>query len=310
MSPRCSLVAFGVLCAFLGSCRTAVVVVETGVIVETPPGSATLSVDVYDAATGVRLMQAKSTNDLIELPAGEYRITQFGSEALVLAPSVVVTAGTVTRVRLGAILVTTVGGAEGLTYDLYDAAGTTRLDQVNDAGTIRPVPAGTYVLKEYFNDVFDLARDVVVVEATVTTVPLGAIRLVTVDEAEEATYDIFDAAGETRLDQVNDAGTIRPVPAGTYVLTEYFNEGLVYASGVVVEAGEVTDVLLGALRYTGAEDPFDIYDATGETLIARPNTPNEIRSLPAGTYVLKPYFGDTIVASDVVVVAGEITILP
>ena len=238
MSPRCSLVAFGVLCAWLGSCRTAVVVVETGVIVETPPGSTGLSVDVYDAATGVRLMQAKSTNDLIELPAGEYRITQFGSEALVLAPSVVVTAGTVTRVRLGAILVTTVGGAEGLTYDLYDAAGT------------------------------------------------------------------------TRLDQVNDAGTIRPVPAGTYVLTEYFNEGLVYASGVVVEAGEVTDVLLGALRYTGAEDPFDIYDATGETLIARPNTPNEIRSLPAGTYVLKPYFGDTIVASDVVVVAGEITILP
>jgi len=177
---------------------------ETGLIVETVAGSATASLDVYDAATNARVLQAESTDELIELDPGEYTVTEYFNESFVIAPLVQVTAGQVTRVRLGAVTVSTVSGSEGVTYDIYDATGETLLDQVNDSDLIRAVPAGTYVLKEYFNDAFDIARDVVVTEGAVTTIPLGAVRLITVEGAETETYDIFDGTGQTLLDRVND----------------------------------------------------------------------------------------------------------
>jgi len=355
---------------------------ETGIIVETPVGAAGINLDVFDTSTNVRVEQARSTDEFIALEPGEYRVTEYFDESFVVAPSVQVTAGQVTHVQLGAVHVTTASGSEAAIYDIYDATGDNLLDQVNDTGTIRPVPAGTYVLKEYFNDVFDFARDVVVVEGEVTvvalgavvvttasgseaaiydiydgtgemlldrvndtdeirplpagtyvlkeyfndvfdfardvvitadmvtTIPLGAVRLITVEGAVAEIYDIYDATGQTLLDRVNDTGVIRPVPAGTYVITEYFNAPLVFASGVVVEPNAQTDVLLGAIRYTGSESLYDIYDGGGETVLARPNDAGEIRTLPAGTFVLKPYFEDTVLADDVVVTAGAITTVP
>jgi len=103
---------------------------------------------------------------------------------------------------------------------------------------------------------------------------------------------------------------IRPVPAGTYVLTEYFNAPLVFASGVVVEPNALNDVVLGAIRYTGGEALYDIFDAGGETVLSRPNDAGEIRTLPAGTFLLKPYFEDTVLVADVTVTAGAITTVP
>lgn len=283
---------------------------ETGIIVETAAGAAAINLDVYDASTNVRVEQARSTDEFIELEPGEYTVTEYFNEGFVIARLVEVSAGQVTRVRLGAVHVTAATGSEAAIYDIYDGAGETLLDQVNDTDVIRPVPAGTYVLKEYFNDVFDFARDVVVTEGVVTTVSLGAVRLITVEGAEAEIYDIYDASGQTLLDQVNDTGVIRPVPAGTYVITEYFNAPLVFASGVMVEPNALTDVLLGAIRYTGGETLYDIYDAGGETVLARPNDAGEIRTLPAGTFLLKPYFEDTVLADDIVVTAGAITTVP
>lgn len=281
----------------------------TGILVATPTGSETLSVDIYEAGDDSPLMQAKSTDEVIELPPGVYRVTQYFEE-FVFADSVTVTAGQVSRVELGAIRVTTVPGSETVTYDLYDQGSDTLLDQVNDTDVIRAVPAGTYVLKEYFHEDFDFASGVVVAAGEVTTVALGAIRVMDVAGAETATYDIFDQSGTMLLDQVNDMNEIRSVPTGTYVLKEYFNEALVFAADVVITANAVTEIQLGAVRYTGAEPNYDIYDASGTTLLARPNDRNVIRTLPAGVYVLKDYFSDVVLAADVAVDAGDVTDAP
>lgn len=166
-----------------------------------------------------------------------------------------------------------------------------------------------YVLREYFHDDFDFARDVAVVAGEVTTIALGAINLHAVSGAATTTYDIFDASGQTLLDQVNDTDVIRAVPAGEYVLKEYFNDALIYAAGVVVSAGAVAERSLGAIHYTGGETNFDIYAAEGATLLVRPASKGDVRSVPAGDYVLKDYFADTVLAA-VKVAAGATTEAP
>ncbi len=282
----------------------------TGILVAAPDGSEAISVDLYVAGTDQAVKTAQSAGQVIDVAAGTYRLHEYAHGDFVFAPSVTVTAGAVTHVTLGAIRVTTVAGSATATYDLYDASGDTLLDQVNDTDEIRAVPAGTYLLKEYFHDQFVFAQDVVVTEGAVTTVALGAINLHSVDGAETAIYDILAEDGQTLLDQVNDTNTIRPVPAGTYVLKEYFNDALVYAADVVVQAGALTERSLGAVRYNGGEAIYDIYDESGEGLLDRVNDRGVIRSLPPGTYVLKPYFEDTVLAEDVAVVAGSITDVP
>lgn len=281
----------------------------TGILVSTVAGAQALNVDVYDAATGARVAQAKSSNQVIELSPGQYNLTEYFNTDFLIAAGVTVRPGEVVTVALGAVRVQTVAGSAAITFDIYDASGQTLLDQANDTDVIRPVTPGVYVLKEYFNDVFDFARDVAVVAGEVTTVVLGAIDLRTAPDAN-ATYDIYDASGQTLLDRVNDANVIRAVPPGEYVLKEYFNEGLVFAAGVIVSPGAVAERTLGAIRYGGVENSYDIHGADGQTLLVRPASKGEPRSLPAGTYVLKAYFTDRVLAAQVSVATGTTTVVP
>jgi hypothetical protein len=283
--------------------------VQTGILVTTPAGSESLSLDIYELGDSSPLMRAKSVNEVIELPPGLYTVTEY-FEAFTFAPSVTVVAGQVSRVELGAIRVTAVAGSEAVIYDIYDEGSATLLDRVNDTDETRAVPAGTYLLKEYFNDDFDFSRGVVVIPGQVTTIALGAINLMTAAGAEAETYDIFDETGTMLLDRVNDTDHIRNVPAGAYVLKEYFNESLVFAADVTVVADAITSIQLGAVRYTGGESIYDLYDGSGTMLLARPNDRNVARSVPAGVYVLKDYFGDDILAADVAVTTGAITDAP
>ena len=97
-------------------------------------------------------------------------------------------------------------------------------------------------------------------------------------------------------------------PPGTFTLKEYFNDKFTYASDVQVEAGEVTDVPMGAIRYNGSQ-AYDIY--VSGTLVSSYNEAGAVITAPAGTYTLMKYFDDeTVLANNVVVIAGAITDAP
>lgn len=282
----------------------------TGILVSLVAHSETLSLDVYDETTGTLVKRAASAGELIELAPGEYRLTAYFNEEFVLAESVVVRAGEITRVPFGALFVDTIAGAATVSYDIYDALGNTLLDNVNDTDALRALPPGVYVLKEYGHADFEFARPVTVIAGETTTIPMGAIDLHAVSEAATTTYDIYDASGLVLLDSVNDTDVVRSVPPGEYVLKEYANDALVYASGVKVVAGIVTERGLGAIRYSGGESSYDIYAADGQTLLVRPASQGDVRSVPAGSYVLKDYFSDVVLSGTVTVTVNEITEVP
>lgn len=283
---------------------------KTGVRVTTPAGSATALFDVYDATGAELLEQAQGSGEVVELSPGSYRLTEYFSAQFVYAADVVVVAGQVTDVVLGAVLVTTPEGTPEGNYDIYDDTSDTLLVRPASTEIIRPVPAGTYRIRDYFNDAFIYSEGVTVIAGQVTTVPLGAIHVISVDGEGRAPYDVYDESGQNLLDRPSPSDELRPVPPGTYVLREYFNEAFDYANGLVVRADEVTELRLGAIVYNGAEANYDIYDASGNTLLARPSSRGDTRHVPAGTYVLKDYFADTVLAAGVVVEAGAITTVP
>lgn len=207
------------------------------------------------------------------------------------------------------ILVTSPPGAENEPFDLFTADAGRRLSQAHDLNELLEVDPGTYLLTQYFNEDFVFARNVVVNLGEVTTVALGAIEVTTVTGSEAATYDIYDSDGAALLSRPNDSDRINPVPPGTYTLKEYFDE-FTYVSGLTVVAGEVATFEMGAILYAGAEPTYDIYDANGTTVLVRPASAAETRPMPPGTYVLKDYFADTVLAEGVVVEAGESTTVP
>ena len=207
------------------------------------------------------------------------------------------------------ILVTTPPGAVNEIFDLYTADGSRRISLAHDLNVVLEVDPGTYLLTQYFNENFVYARDVVVAAGQVTTIEMGAVVVDTTADSDGAIYDIYDATGELLLSRPNDSDVIIPVPPATYTLKEYFAD-FVYASGVAVAAGEIVTVQMGAIRYDGEEPTYDIYDETGTIVLVRPASQGENRPVPPGTYVLKDYFAELVLAEDVVVTTGQTTVVP
>lgn len=282
---------------------------KTGIRVTTPAGAETALFDVYRATGAERVEQAQGSGEIVELPPGAYLLTEYGTEFL-YASNVVVVAGQITDVALGALLVTTPEGTPNGSYDIYDDASDTLLVRPASLEAVRPLPAGTYRIRDYFNESFVYAEGVAVSAGEVSTIPLGAIHVISVNGDGRASYDVYDESGQNLLDRPSSSDELRPAPAGTYVLREYFNEAFDYANGLVVRPNEVTVLRLGAIVYGGAEPSYDIYDASGTTLLARPSSRGDTRHVPAGTYVLKDYFADTVLAVDVVVSEGAVTNVP
>lgn len=281
----------------------------TGLRITTPPGAEIENFDLYTADGGTLISQGHATNDLVEVDPGTYLLKRYFEEDFVYARDVVVRAGEVTTIAFGAVQVTTVPDSEEAIYDLYDQTGDLLLHRPYDGNEIVPVPPGTYVLKEYFNDAFIFAQNVVVVADETTVVPLGGLLVTTAEGSEIAVYDVYDASGAELLHRPYDSDEIIPVPPGTYTLKEYFSE-FIYVSDLTVEAGATTTFAMGALRYEGAAPSYDIYDASGTILLVQPESMNVTRAIPPGTYVLKEYFSDTVLAAGVVVQAGQITTVP
>lgn len=206
------------------------------------------------------------------------------------------------------ILVTTPLGAAG-TFDLYSGDGQTRLAQAQDMNKVVATAAGTYRLTDYFNAVFVLAPEVVVVAGQVTTVPMGGLRVTTIAGSAPATYDIYSGENDTLLERPNDSDVIVAVPPGTYRLRKYFNDAFVYGE-VTVAAGSVTAVPMGAFKLItpdGADEAsYDVYTADGQTLLSRPNDDNTVVPLPPGEYRIMEYFSDRLTYTTISVAAGEL----
>lgn len=285
------------------------VAAKTGILVSTPAGSVTGLYDVYDATGTTQLEAAFGTGEVEELPAGTYVLKRYFSDSFVFATGVTVVAGGVTEVPFGAVNVVTVAGSNEATYDIWDAAGTTLLTRAQSDNTILPLPPGSYVLKEYFNDSFVWASSVQVIAGQVTTVSLGAFELRMGADWESPSYDVYAADGVTLLSRPKSANQLVPLPAASYAIFDYFNGAFRYAN-VTVAAGQVTTFEMGAILYTGSESSYDIYDASGTVLLDRPASRGTPRAVPPGTYVLKDYFSDVVLAAGVSVSAGAVTTVP
>lgn len=277
-------------------------------LVETVAGAINTEFDIYELPGSSALRSYQSANVPVNLAPGLYRLTQWFNADFWYANDVTITAGATTTVTLGAINVVTVADAADGEYDIYDSTGATEYSSYNAPDVLISAPAGTFVLKEYFNGSFDYATGVTVVAGETTTVEMGAVELVTVAGAVEGEYAIYDSTGTTVYATYNEPDVIITAPPGTFVLKEYFNDRFTYASNVLVQAGEVTTVTMGAIRYNGTQ-AYDIY--IGGTLVSSYNEPGDIVTAPPGTYTLMKYFDDTtVLALNVVVTAGAITDAP
>ena len=282
---------------------------KTGILITTPAGAEIGLYDVYDASGTTKLEAAFGTGEVEEVPAGTYVLKDYFSDVFVFATGVTVVSSAITEVAFGAINVVTVSGSNEATFDIWDAAGTTLLMQAESDNTILPLPPGTYVIKEYFNADFVWASNVQVVAGQVTTIPLGAFQLKMGADAANPSFDVYAADGLTLLSRPKTANELVPLPAGAYAIFDYFNDQFRYVN-IDVPAGAVTTFEMGAIQYNGSESSYDIYDATGTKLLDRPASRGDKRPVPPGTYVLKDYFSDVVLAAGVVVSAGAVTTVP
>lgn len=277
-------------------------------LVETIDGAANTYFDIYELPGQRGIRSYQESNTAVFLAPGLYELTQYFNSDFVYATNVTIAAGTTTTVSLGAIQLLTVTNAVDGSFDIYDPTGQTEYSSYNAPSALITAPEGTFVLKEYFNPSFDYAREVTVVAGETTTVAMGGIKLVTVSGAADGTYGIYDSAGATAYATYKEPNVIITAPAGTFTLKEYFNPDFTYASDVAVVAGEVTEVPMGAIRYTGTL-AYDIY--AGGALVSSYNEAGLIITAPAGTYTLTEYFDDeNVLANNVVVTVGAITDVP
>ena len=277
-------------------------------VVETVTDAINTEYDIYELPGGESVRSYQSTNTAINLRPGLYYLTEYFNADFRYAPDVTIAAGSTTTVTLGAIALVTVADASDGYYDIYDSTGATEYSSYNAANASITAPAGTFTLKEYFNGDFEYATNVVVVAGETTTVEMGGIKLVTVAGASDGTYAIYDSGGAVAYATYNEPDVIITAPPGTFTLKEYFNDKFTYASNVEVQAGAVTTVTMGAIRYSGSQ-AYDIY--VGGTLVSSYNEAGEVITAPAGTYTLMKYFDDeTVLATNVVVTAGTITDAP
>lgn len=193
----------------------------------------------------------------------------------------------------GAVLLDAPDGALHTAFDIFDVATGRLVTRGNAARTPAYLPPGDYRLTRYFTSSFAYADNLHVQPNATRTVALGALRVITVPGTSDGEFDIYDAAGVQRLSAANDVNVPLAAPAGTYLLTQYFNRGFVYAHAVTVAAGQTTDLRLGALRVQSVSDAgevrFDIRDASSGARLSAGNAADRLVAAPAGTFRLTAY---------------------
>jgi hypothetical protein len=202
------------------------------------------------------------------------------------------------------IRLTTIPESHDSDFSIFDEHGAKRLREQEKANAVVAIEPGRYVLKQAHSD-FVYASNVVVKPGETTVVAMGAIKLTTVPDTLFGDYHIFDESGQTRLREDSAANVPVTAPPGRFVLTQKYSP-FPYAAGVLVKAGEVTVVEMGAFRYSGPHD-YHVFDAAGAKRLREHGKPGELVTAPPGHFVLKKAYTDEVLAADVVISAGVIT---
>ena len=183
-----------------------------------------------------------------------------------------------------------------------------RIDDYEDTGVLFPAEPGVYTVKEYSNPQFIWASGVPVETGKTTRVQLGALEVVTPAGIVAENLDLWDETGDERLHTPYETDQVIPVPAGSYTVTKYFTQEFVWKSPVVVEAGHITPVEMGGVKLLSETiSSFDLYDGSNDQKLSMANDSNKALPVPPGSYTLKEYFSQEVLASGVQVTAGTVT---
>lgn len=201
------------------------------------------------------------------------------------------------------------GVQDGEHYDIYDTAGTKKIESFLRVNELADLATGTYTLYGYGSTDLVYASQVKVQAGKITVVKIGALLVSAPAEAREKNnYDIYDASGKTKLATFKAVNELLAFPAGTYVITRYGGNQFVYAKQVSVRPGEVTTLPLGGLTFKGASE-YDIYDEAGTIKLNTFQPVNEAVVMPVGTYTLKKY-GTDVELGKVTITAGKVIEFP
>ncbi|MGD9050189.1 MAG: hypothetical protein PVF77_19205, partial [Anaerolineae bacterium] len=196
---------------------------------------------------------------------------------------------TVVRIILGAISVLAPDGEPvGATY--HAAGSDERLGVWGHEGPVSLVP-GTYYVT--YNQ--SVSAPISLEAGELEELRLGGI-LVLAPDGQPVAADFWNAATNDRLGAYGHEGAALFVP-GSYIVDVYRS----YTEPISVEAGQIVEVLLGAVHVDGS---FTIWDAAGERLGAYGDT----MVLVPGTYRLE--LADGTLVEEVVVEAGQVTEVP
>ncbi len=207
------------------------------------------------------------------------------------------------------VLIASPEGVHTENWDLLASTTGAMVLQAQSLGVARPVPAGVYVLRQYFTPTFTWADPLEVREGQTTRVNLGAIEIVTVPGAVTRSWDLWTADGDSMLSQANPTDEPVVSPSGTFTVKEYFTPAFVWSAAVMVLPGRVTRVELGGLEWRGGQGRYDLYDGSGGQRLIQAYEPDLVYPVPVGTYTLKRYFTDSILAQGVAVGAGQVTVV-
>ena len=233
-----------------------------------------------------------------ELPTSE-QLSREQSDAGAIPPMELVEGET-------GILVVVPEGAPETAWELWKDE--VRIDDYEDTGVLFPAEPGVYTVKKYFSPQFIWAAGVTVESGKTTRIQLGALEVVTPSEIVGESLDLWNETGEERLHTPYETGQVIPAPAGSYTVTKYFTQEFVWKSPVVVEAGHITRVELGGVKLlSNTISQFDLYDASDDQRLSQANHSNEAHPAPPGSYTLKKYFSQEVLASGVQVTAGTVT---
>jgi hypothetical protein len=283
---------------------------STGILITAPAGTKAASWDLFIAGSESPLSRAHGTETPVAVEPGTYTVTEYFNAKLPWASGFQVEQGQLTRIHLGAVRVTAPEGTKATNWDLWDAGGENKIDEANGTGEVYPVPAGTFTVKEYFNPRLVWAQAVEVVPGRISEVRLGALHVIAPEGAKATNWDLWQPNGESKIDEANSNGEIIPVPAGSFQVNEYFNPHFVWADAIEVQPGVVTELVLGAIRVDSTTTKnWDLWDAGNTLKIDEANDTGDVVPAPAGTFTVRKYFEDDVIAHGVVVTAGEITVV-
>jgi len=185
-----------------------------------------------------------------------------------------------------------------------------RIDDYEDTGVLFPAEPGSYRVAKYSSPQFIWASGVPVEAGKTTRIHLGALRVVTPSGMGNVQFDLWTETGEERLHTPYETNQVTPMSAGSYTVTKYSTQEFIWKTPVVVEAGQITRLELGGLTLS-SETPssFDLYDSSNDRKLSMANDTNKAHPVPPGTYTLKKYFSDEVLASSVPVTAGTVTVV-